>query len=117
AAISFNADFYTDGLISALFSLAVACGALVLLKLRPYVADAVLMLSSALLLALADYLVLGYEPRLMSIFSFLGLGGLAVLGSRSIWAEGREQKTLLCGLIPLLLFIFSEWLATPLLAL
>jgi len=115
SAITFNPDIYKDGLISAYFSLAVACGAIILLNIRPYLADAVLVVCGAVLLALADYFVFGFDQYIMSVFSFLGLSAIAVLGVRSIWAEGREQKILLCGFVPLVLFIFSEWSATSLL--
>lgn len=115
SAVTFNPDIYKAGLISAYFSLAVACGAIILLNIRPYLADAVLVVCGAVLLALVDYFVFGFDRYIMSVFSFLGLSAIAVLGVRSIWAEGREQRILLCGFIPLVLFIFSEWSATSLL--
>lgn len=115
SAVTFNPDIYKAGLISAYFSLAVACGAIILLNIRPYLADAVLVVCGAVLLALADYFVFEFDRYIMSVFSFLGLSAIAVLGVRSIWADGREQKLLLCGFIPLVLFIFSEWSATSLL--
>jgi hypothetical protein len=115
AAVTFSPEIYKEGLISAYFSVAVACGAILLLNLRPHLADAVLVVCGAVLLALADYFIFGFDRHLMSAFSFLGLSAIAVLGVRSIWAEGREQKILLCGLIPLVVFIFSEWSATSLL--
>lgn len=113
--VTFNPDIYKEGLISAYFSVAVACGAIILLNLRPYYADAILVVCGAVLLAVADYFIFGFDRYLMSGFSFLGLSAIGVLGVRSIWAEGREQRILLCGLIPLVVFIFLEWSATSLL--
>src|SRR5262244_2643936 len=69
SAITFNPDIYKDGLISAYFSLAVACGAIILLNIRPYLADAVLVVCGAVLLALADYFVFGFDQYIMSVFS------------------------------------------------
>jgi hypothetical protein len=112
---SCNATAYNAALISAYFSLALACGVIVLLGLRPRPVDAVLMIASGVLLALTDYLLLGYEWYFMSMFSFLGLGAIAVLGVRCIWLEGRERTLLLCGLIPLVLSVVSEWMASSLL--
>src|SRR5262249_10975050 len=100
---SCNATAYNAALVSAYFSLALACGVIVLLGLRPRAADAVLMIAGGVLLALTDYFLLGYEWYFMSMFSFLGLGAIAVLGVRTVWAKGREQTLLLCGLIPLVL--------------
>src|SRR5690349_12339780 len=113
--VTFNPDIYKEGLISAYFSVAVACGAIILLNLRPYLADATLVLCGAVLLAVADYFIFGFNRYLMSGFSFLGLSAIGVLGVHSIWAKGREQRILLCGLIPLVVFIFLEWSATSLL--
>lgn len=115
AAVTFNPDIYKEGLISAYFSVAVACGAIILLNLRPRLADAVFVICGAVLLALADYFVFGFDRYIMSVFSFLGLSAIGVLGVRCIWTEGREQKLLLCGFIPLVVFIFLEWSATSLL--
>jgi hypothetical protein len=112
-----NAYAYNAALVSAYFSLALACGVIVLLGLRPRVVDAVLMILAGILLALTDYVLLGYQWYFMSMFSFLGLGAIAVLGVRSIWSEGRERTLLLCGLIPLVLSVGSEWMASSLLEL
>lgn len=115
AAFAFNASFYMNGLISTYFAVTVACGVIVLVNLRPNVRDAAMMVAGAFLLAALDYFVFGYQWKPVSIISFLGLSAIAVLGFRSVWAEGRELKILVLGLVPFVLFIASEWLATPLL--
>src|SRR5262249_48813247 len=116
-AFSSNAFAFKGALISADFSLALASGVIVLIGLRARLVDVVLMISGAVLLATADYVLLGYEWYLMSLFSFLGLGAIAVLGVRTVWAKGREQTLLLCALIPLVLSVVSEWMASSLLQL
>jgi len=87
----------------------------VLMNLRPNAKDAAMMVAGAILLGTIDRFIFGYQWKPVSIISFLGLSSIAVLGFRSVWSEGRERKTLVLGLIPFVLFIGSEWLATPLL--
>ena len=114
-AFAFNASFYTNGLISTYFAVTVGCGVIVLMNLRPHTKDAAMMVAGAIVLGTIDRFVFGYQWKPVSIISFLGLSSIAVLGFRSVWSEGRKRKILVLGLIPFVLFIGSEWLATPLL--
>src|ERR1700733_6248799 len=51
----------------------------------------------------------------MASFSFVGLAAFAVLGTRTVWAEGEDRKLLLYGFLRVVLFIGSEWMAITLL--
>jgi len=113
--LSVNRDFYTGSMVSAYLSLALASAMIVLAMLRRSWIDRLWVLAGALLLALVDYRLLHFQPLFMAAFSFLGLAALVVLGTRTIWAEGKERKLLLYGFLPSILFVGSEWMATTLL--
>jgi hypothetical protein len=77
--------------------------------------DLVCVLGGSLLLALFDYRVMGFQSAFMASFSFVGLAAFAVLGTRTVWAEGEDRKLLLYGFLRVVLFIGSEWMASTLL--
>src|SRR5260370_16420102 len=62
-----------------------------------------------------DYRLMGFEPKFMAAFSFAGLGGLAVLGARTIWARKQDRTLFLYAFLPAVLFVASEYMASTLL--
>jgi hypothetical protein len=119
-ALAASRDFYTGSMVSAYLSLALASALIVLVMIRRTIIrhlwfDLLWVAAGGLLLAAIDYKVLHFQPMFMAGFSFAGLSALAVLGARTIWAEGEDQKLLLYGFLPAVLFVGSEWMATTLL--
>lgn len=114
ALFAINAQVYTTAMTSVLFALALASTVILHLRLRPFLSDIALVLALALLLIAVDFGLLGFPLRAMAIFSFLGLSSLAILGTRSIWAEGEDRKLLLYAFVPALLFIGTVWMTTTL---
>jgi hypothetical protein len=113
--LSISSDFYSSTMASDYLSLALFSGLIVLAILRRSWADLLWVLAAAAFLSQIDYRVMGFHPMFMAVFSFLGLGAFAVLGARMIWAEGDEFRLMLCGFVPLVLFVASEWVASTLL--
>ncbi|HTS37061.1 MAG TPA: phosphatase PAP2 family protein [Candidatus Solibacter sp.] len=114
-ALSVSRDFYMGSMVSAYLSLALASALIVLEMIRRSWMDLLWTVTGALVLAVIDFRVLNFQPLFMAAFSFLGLSALAVLGARTIWADGEERKLLLYGFLPAVLFVGSEWMATTLL--
>jgi PAP2 superfamily protein len=114
-ALSLSKDFYASTMVSAYLSLALFSAAIVLQMLRRSWLDLLLVLAGAIVLAMLDYHLMGFKPMVMAIFSFLGLAAFAVLGTHTIWAKGEVRKLLLCGFVPVVLFVGSEWMASTLL--
>src|SRR5580704_112842 len=100
---------------NAFFSLALASALIILAMMRRSWFDLLWVLSGGLFLAVLDYRVMDFRPVFMAIFSFTGLGALAVLGARTVWADGEERKLLLYGFLPAILFVGSEYMASTLL--
>ena len=114
-ALSLNRAFYTESMVSAYLSLALASALIVLAMIRRSWFDLILVLAGGLFLSLLDYRVMDFQPRFMASFSFAGLAALAVLGTHTIWAEAKDRKLLLYGFLPAVLFVGSEWTASTLL--
>jgi len=114
-ALALNPDFYTSSMVSAYLSLAMASALIVLEMIRRSWLDLLWVLAGGLFLAVLDYRVMGFRPMFMAGFSFIGLSALAVLGLRTIWAQAEDQKRLLYGFLPAVLFVGSEYMATTLL--
>ena len=114
-ALAVNRDFYTGSMVSAYLSLALASALIVLAMIRRSWFDLLWVAAGGLLLAVVDYKVQHFQPMFMAGFSFAGLSALAMLGARTIWAEGEDQKLLVYGFLPAVLFVGSEWMATTLL--
>ena len=113
--LAVNRDFYTGSMVSAYLSLALASALIVLAMIRRSWFDLLWVAAGGMLLAVIDYKVMHFQPMFMAGFSFAGLSALAVLGAHTIWAEGEDQKLLLYGFLPAVLFVGSEWMATTLL--
>lgn len=114
-ALAVSHDFYTGSMVSAYLSLALASALIVLAMIRRSWFDLLWVSAGGLLLAAIDYKVMHFQPMFMAGFSFAGLSALAVLGTHTIWAEREDQKLLLYGFLPAVLFVGSEWMATTLL--
>lgn len=114
-ALSLSADFYSSTITSDYLSLALFSALIVLTMVQRSWIDLLLVLAGALLLSALDYRVMGFKPMFMSGFSFAGLAAFAVLGTRTIWAEGEHRRLLLYGVVPMILFVGSEWMASTLL--
>jgi hypothetical protein len=114
-ALSLNRDFYTGAMVSAFFSLALFSALIILVMIRRSWIDLLWVVTGGLFLAVLDFRVMDFKPLFMAGFSFLGLAALAVLGARTVWAEGEERKLLLYAFLPAVLFVGSEWTATTLL--
>jgi hypothetical protein len=114
-ALALNRDFYTDSMISAYLSLALASAVIVLAMIRRSWLDLFWVLAGGLFLAVLDYRVMHFRPWVMAGFSFAGLAALAILGAHTIWAEAKDRRLLLYGFLPAVLFVGSEWSATTLL--
>ena len=114
-ALSISRDFYDSTMSSAYLALALFSGLIVLGMIRRAWMDLLWVTAGTLLLYVLDYRVMHFNHVFMAGFSFAGLSSLAVLGTRTVWAEGEERRDLLYGFVPVLLFITSEWFATTLL--
>jgi hypothetical protein len=113
--LSLNRAFYTESMVSAYLSLALASALIVLAMIRRSWFDLILVLAGGLFLSVLDYRVMDFQPRFMASFSFAGLAALAVLGTHTIWADAKDRKLLLYGFLPAVLFVGSEWTASTLL--
>jgi hypothetical protein len=113
--LSLSHDFYTETMTNVYLSLALFSGLIVLEMIRRSWVDLLCVLAGSLFLALLCYRVMGFPHALMAGFSFVGMSAFAVLGTRTIWAEGEDRKLLLYGFIPVVLFVGSEWMANYLL--
>lgn len=114
-AFSLNADFYNSSIIDVFMSLALGAALVTLLVVQPSWTNVASAVLGSLILAAADYRVMGFRPRFMAAFSFLGMSSLAVLGARAIWARKPDRRFLLCAFLPAVLFVASEYLASTLL--
>ena len=114
-ALSLSADFYNSSMVDA-FMAVVLCGALViLLVVQPSWMNFAIAAVCSLAMAGLDYRVMGFQPRFMAAFSFAGLSGLAVLGTRTIWAHKQDRTLFLYAFFPAVLFVASEYMASTLL--
>ena len=125
--LSLSADFYNDSMVDAFMAMALAGSLLTLLVVQPSWENFAAAAVCSLVLAGLDYRVMGFQPRIMAAFSFAGLSGLAVLGTRAIWArdgdrdqdhngDRQHHRTLLLyAFLPSVLFVASEYMASTLL--
>lgn len=111
-----RAEFYREALVGAFFSLALASVLILHLRVRPQWSDAFLVLIGAALCAFVDFKMLGYAPRPMVWFSFIGISSFLVLSIRAVWADAQGRRMLLYAGIPAALFVASEYFASDMLA-
>lgn len=117
--LSLSSYFYDSSMVDAFMALALGSALITLLVIEPswinFARDFASVALGSLVLAALDYRVLGFHPRFMAAFSFIGLSSLAVLGTRTIWARGQERTLFLYAFLPAVLFVASEYTASTLL--
>lgn len=111
----FSALFYFDTTASPFLWYALLGTSVLHLRVRPSLADLLLIIVSTVLLSLVEFGSLGFPRDFRVVFSFLGLSSIGVLGVRAIWSEGAARKTLLWILGPALLFVGVGWLSRTML--
>jgi len=114
-ALSLSADFYHSSMVDTFMALALGGAAVTLLVVQPSWMNLASVAVCSLVLAGVDYRVMGFQPRFMAAFSFVGLSSLAVLGTRTAWARKQDRTLLLCAFLPAVLFVASEYMASTLL--
>lgn len=114
-ALATNSDFYKSSMVSVFMALALCATAITLVVIQPTWTNLVSLAVGGLALAEFDYRVLGFHPKFVAAFSFIGLGSLAVLGTRTIWARSQDRTLFLYALFPSVLFVFSEYMASTML--
>jgi hypothetical protein len=114
-ALALNAGFYNSSMVDVFMALALGAAAITLRVIQPSWSNVVAVIASALLLAGLDYSVMGFPPKFIAAFSFIGLSSLAVLGMQTIWARPQDRTIFLCAFIPSALFMASDYMASTLL--
>ena len=114
-ALSLSADFYNSSMVDAFMSMALGGALITLLVVQPSWTNFASAAACSVVLAGLDYRVMGFHPRFMAAFSFAGLGSLAVLGTRTIWARNQDRTLFLYAFLPAVLFAASEYMASTLL--
>jgi hypothetical protein len=114
-ALSLSADFYNSSMVDAFMAMALGGALVILLVVEPSWTNLACVGVCSVVLAGLDYCVMGFKPRFMAAFSFAGLGSLAVLGTRTIWARKQDRTLFLYAFFPAVLFVASEYMASTLL--
>jgi len=113
--LSLNSSFYNSSMVDAFMAMALGGALVMLLVVQPSWMNFASVAVCSVVLAGLDYRVMGFHPRFMAAFSFAGLSGLAVLGSRTIWARNQDRTLFLYAFLPAVLFVASEYMASTLL--
>jgi hypothetical protein len=108
--LGFGRQFYTEAMVDAFFGFALASVVIIHLRVRPRWLDVGLIAAGTALLAVVDFQILHYPPKLMAWFSFLGLSSFVIMAARSIWSP--ERRLLLYGWVPAALFVMSDYFAS-----
>ena len=114
-ALSTSSAFYNSAMTGVFLSLALGSAAITLLVVQPSWLNLGSIAVGGLALAALDYRVMGFQPRFMVAFSFVGLSSLAVLGTRTIWSREQDRRLLLYAFFPAVVFVASDYLASTLL--
>jgi hypothetical protein len=109
--LAVNADFYKYSIVDVFMALALGAAFVTLSVMQPSWTNFAGVAVCSVVLAEIDYRVMGFRPRLMAPFAFVGLSSLAVLGARTIWARNRERTLLLYALLPAVASLGSEYLS------
>jgi PAP2 superfamily len=110
-----SAHSYKSALLSLFFGVTLASVALIHFRVRPSWADGLCVLVGTILFSGIDFGFLHFMPSLAGITSYLGISSLTILGLRTIWSQGEEQKKMVLAFLPALLFVASDWSSTVLL--
>jgi hypothetical protein len=113
-ALSMSREFYDSSITSVFLSLAIGSAFVTVVVLRRSWPDVLAVSGLAVLLLLWDVRLLHFPYKFFGCFSFLGMSSLVVLGIHAIWSN-KDRMRMLCGFLPALLFIGSEYMATDLL--
>jgi hypothetical protein len=113
--LSLNSSFYNSSMVDAFMAMALGGALVILLVVQPSWTNFASVAVCSVVLAGLDYRVMGFHPRFMAAFSFAGLSGLAVLGTRTIWARNQDRTLFLYAFLPAVLFVASEYMASTLL--
>jgi len=100
--------------ISAYLSLALACALIVYAVIRRSGRELLWVVGGGLFVAALDYGVINSRPMFMTAFAFVSLGTVAVLGTRTIWAEREDRRLLLCCFVPPIPVVGLDWIAPAL---
>ncbi len=109
--LAVNADFYKYSIVDVFMALALGAAFVTLSVMQPSWINFAAVAACSAVLAEIDYRVMGFRPRAMAPFAFVGLSSLAVLGARTIWARNRERTLLLYALLPAVASLGSEYLS------
>jgi len=110
-ALAVNAEFYKYSIVDVFMALALGAAFVTLSVMQPSWMNFASVAVCSVVLAEVDYRVMGFRPRVMAPFAFVGLSSLAVLGARTIWARNRERTLLLYALLPAVASLASEYLS------
>jgi hypothetical protein len=110
-ALAVNAEFYRYSIVDVFMALALGAAFVTLSVMQPSWMNFASVAVCSVVLAEIDYRVMGFRPRVMAPFAFVGLSSLAVLGARTIWARNRERTLLLYALLPAVASLGSEYLS------
>src|ERR1700694_5067634 len=113
--LSLNSSFYNSSMVDAFMAMALGGALVILLAVQPSWMNFASVAVCSVVLAGLDYRVMGFQPRFMAAFSFAGLGSLAVLGTRTIWARRQDRTLFLYAFLPAVLFVASDYMASTLL--
>jgi hypothetical protein len=113
--LSLNSSFYNSSMVDAFMAMALGGALVILLVVQPSWMNLASVAVCSVVLAGLAYRVMGFHPRFMAAFSFAGLSGLAVLGTRTIWARNQDRALFLYAFLPAVLFVASEYMASTLL--
>jgi hypothetical protein len=113
--LSLNSSFYNSSMVDAFMAMALGGALVILLAVQPSWMNFASVAVCSVVLAGLDYRVMGFQPRFMAAFSFAGLGSLAVLGTRTIWAHKQDRTLFLYAFFPAVLFVASDYMASTLL--
>jgi hypothetical protein len=111
-----NADFYKHSIVDVFMALALGAALVTLSVIQPSWINFAGVAACSLILAALDYRVMGFPFRAMAPFAFAGLGSLAVLGTRTIWARDHERTLLLYAFLPAVASLGSEYLSPTLMS-
>lgn len=114
AALSLSAGFYKSSIVDVFMALSLGAALVTLAVVQPSWINFAAVTFCALILAAFDYRVMGFPFRTMAPFAFAGLGSLAVLGTRTIWARGAERILLVYAFVPSVVFVASEYFSPAL---
>jgi hypothetical protein len=113
-ALALNPTFYKYSIADVFMALALGAALVTLSVIQPSWTNFAGVAVCSLVLAGLDYRVMGFRFRLMAPFAFAGLGALAVLGTRTIWARNRDRTLLLYAFLPTIASLASEYLSPTL---